>query len=79
MDRGSLVASVCNAQDLASRAYLITLIRSDAITSGYPFFDGNPLFDGTVLASNTRTSGTAGTFRTSLRLGSTPGWEDLIS
>jgi hypothetical protein len=45
---GSLAANVCHAQDLAPRAYIITPIRSNAITLTYSFFDGGLLFEGTV-------------------------------
>lgn len=45
---GGLAATVCHAQDLAPRAYIITPIRSNAITLTYSFFDGGLLFDGTV-------------------------------
>jgi len=36
------------AQDLAPRAYLITPIRSNAVTLTYSYFSGNVLFDGAV-------------------------------
>ena len=39
---------VCNAQDLAPRAYLITPMHSNAVTISYSFLDGDLLFDGTV-------------------------------
>lgn len=45
---GGLAANVCHAQDLAPRAYIITPIRSNAITLTYSFFDGGLLFEGTV-------------------------------
>ena len=45
---GGLAANACHAQDLAPRAYIITPIRSNAITLTYSFFDGGLLFDGTV-------------------------------
>jgi hypothetical protein len=45
---GGLAATVCHAQDLAPRAYIITPIRSNAITLTYSFFDGGLLFEGTV-------------------------------
>ena len=40
--------SVCTAQDLAPRAYLITPLHSNAITLTYSFYDGSILFEGTV-------------------------------
>ena len=43
---GSLAAKVCHAQDLAPRAYIVTPLRSNAITLTYSFFDGSLLFDG---------------------------------
>ena len=43
---GSLAANVCHAQDLAPRAYIVTPLRSNAITLTYSFFDGSLLFDG---------------------------------
>ena len=45
---GSLAAKVCHAQDLAPRAYIITPIRSNAITVTYSFFDGGLLFEGNL-------------------------------
>jgi hypothetical protein len=43
-----LEAGICNAQDLAPRAYLITPVHSNAVTLTYSFFDGSLLFEGTV-------------------------------
>jgi hypothetical protein len=45
---GALAANICHAQDLAPRAYIITPIRSNAVTLTYSFFDGGLLFEGTV-------------------------------
>jgi hypothetical protein len=53
---GSLATNVCHAQDLAPRAYIITPIRSNAITLTYSFFkprlwvslDANYWFGGTT-------------------------------
>jgi len=45
---GSLCANVCDAQDLAPRAYLITPIHSNAVTLTYSLFDGSLLFEGTA-------------------------------
>lgn len=45
---GGLAATVCHAQDLSPRAYIITPIRSNAITLTYSFFDGGLLFEGNV-------------------------------
>ena len=43
-----LARSICSAQDLAPRAYLITPLHSNAVTLTYSFYDGSVLFDGTV-------------------------------
>jgi len=43
-----LGASTCCPQDLAPRAYLITPIRSNAITLTTAFFDGSLILDGSV-------------------------------
>jgi hypothetical protein len=40
--------SICSAQDLAPRAYLVTPLHSNAVTLTYSFYDGSVLFDGTV-------------------------------
>ena len=47
---GSLVLAVgiCDAQDLAPRAYIITPVHSNAVTLTYSFLDGSLLFEGTV-------------------------------
>jgi Putative MetA-pathway of phenol degradation len=46
----ALISPLCslNAQDLAPRAYVITPMRSNAITMTYAFNDGSLLFDGAV-------------------------------
>jgi len=44
----SLFVGVCQAQDLAPRAYVITPIHSNAVTLTYSFFDGNINFEGTI-------------------------------
>jgi hypothetical protein len=43
-----LAAIICCAQDLAPRTYVITPIRSNAVTLTYSLFDGSLLFEGTV-------------------------------
>ncbi len=43
-----LFGSSATAQDLAPRAYVITPVRSNAVTLTYALFDGELLFDGTV-------------------------------
>jgi hypothetical protein len=45
---GCLFVAVCQGQDLAPRAYLITPIHSNAVTLTYSFFDGNINFEGTI-------------------------------
>jgi hypothetical protein len=45
---GSFFFSVCYAQDLAPRAYIITPTHSNAITLSYSFFDGSILLDGSA-------------------------------
>jgi Putative MetA-pathway of phenol degradation len=47
-----LISSVCFAQDLAPRAYVITPIHSNAIILTYSFYDGGILFDGTLPISD---------------------------
>ncbi len=42
-----LAAPALRGQDLAPRAYLITPVRSNAVTMAYSYNDGNLLFDGT--------------------------------
>jgi len=43
-----LAADLCQAQDLAPRAYVITPVHSNAATLTYSLFDGSLLFEGTV-------------------------------
>jgi hypothetical protein len=43
-----LAAGICRAQDLAPRAYVITPVRSNAITLAYSLYDGSVQFDGAV-------------------------------
>jgi hypothetical protein len=43
-----LACSLSWGQDLAPRAYLVTPVRSNAVTLVYSFFTGNVLFDGGV-------------------------------
>jgi outer membrane putative beta-barrel porin/alpha-amylase len=43
-----LTFSVCAAQDLAPRAYLITPVHTNAVTVIYSFYDGSLLFDGVL-------------------------------
>lgn len=43
-----LCANSAHPQDLAPRAYLITPVRSNAVTLNYALFDGNLDFDGAV-------------------------------
>src|SRR5258708_12555838 len=45
---GSFVTAICNGQDLAPRAYVITPLHSNAINLTYSYFDGGIIFDGTV-------------------------------
>ena len=45
---GSFVTAICNGQDLAPRAYIITPLHSNAINLTYSYFDGGVIFDGTV-------------------------------
>ena len=67
---GSFAAKVCLAQDLAPRAYIITPVRSNAITLTYSFFDGNLLFEGTlpVTGSTAKVSVTIFNYSHSLKL-----------
>ena len=45
---GSLNANVCDAQDLAPRAYIITPMHSNAITLTSSYFDGSLLLEGAI-------------------------------
>ena len=47
-----LAASLCHAQDLAPRAYVITPVHSNAITTTWSFYDGGVNFNGTVPISD---------------------------
>jgi hypothetical protein len=38
----------CHAQDLAPRAYIITVVHSNAVTLTYSFYDGGVNFNGTI-------------------------------
>jgi hypothetical protein len=49
---GLCLASICNAQDLAPRAYVITAVHSNAITITSAFYDGGLNFNGTIPVSN---------------------------
>jgi len=43
-----LTSSICRAQDLAPRAYIITPVHSNAVVLTYSFFDGGLNFNGTI-------------------------------
>lgn len=45
---GYFLIDICNAQELAPRAYLITPTHSNAAIFTYSFFDGNLEFEGTI-------------------------------
>jgi hypothetical protein len=47
-----MVSLMCDGQDLAPRAYVITPIHSNAIVLTYSFFDGGILFDPTIPITN---------------------------
>jgi hypothetical protein len=49
---GLFFASVCHAQDLAPRAYVITPVHSNAITITWAFYDGGVNFNGTLPIAN---------------------------
>ncbi len=47
-----VAATLCHAQDLAPRAYVITPVHSNAITTTWSFYDGGVNFNGTVPISD---------------------------
>jgi hypothetical protein len=47
-----LSSSLCCAQDLSPRAYIITPIHSNAVVLTYSFYDGSVLFNGTLPITN---------------------------
>ncbi|HKW62242.1 MAG TPA: transporter [Candidatus Acidoferrum sp.] len=59
---GCLGANVCDAQDLAPRAYIITPIHSNAITITYSYFDGRVLFEGTIPITGAKARVSVGIF-----------------
>src|SRR5258708_8184966 len=46
------LVSICDAQDLAPRAYIITPVHWNAVTLTYSFSDGGILFDNVVPITN---------------------------
>jgi hypothetical protein len=48
LSSGSFLAAICDAQDLAPRAYVITPLHSNAVNLTYSYLDGSIIFEGTV-------------------------------
>lgn len=57
-----LVAGICNAQELAPRAYLITPVHSNAAILTYSFFDGSLELEGAVPITGSKARATIPSF-----------------
>src|SRR5215470_12383314 len=58
----SLACTVCHAQSLTPRAYVITPVQWNAVIVTYSFYDGSVLFDGAVPITGAKTRVNVPTF-----------------